>query len=129
MGACAGAWVGRACLLAGVLLLAACSAARPPAAVESATASADHWIQRGLEQPGLQRWLRARGASHAPGQAWSERQLRLAALYFHPDEELARAGVQLAQADLRIAGQWPNPRLQLALKYQATQAVALPSPW
>lgn len=55
--------------------------------------------------------------------------MRLAALYFHPDEQVARAGVELAKADLRVARQWPNPRLQFGLKYQATQAAAVASPW
>ena len=115
--------------LAGLLLLGACAAPPPVRVAETPAAGAGHWLARGLQQPGLQRWLGAQGAQHAPGAAWSARQLRLAALYFHPSLRLARDGVELARADLRLARQWPDPRLQLGFKYQATQAAALPSPW
>ena len=111
------------------LVLAGCTSAPAPPATARAVSAERAWLARGLRQPGLRQWLRAQGASHAPGAAWQLHQLRLVALYYHPDEQLARAGVQLARADLRIAHQWPNPRLQLGIKYQATQAALLPSPW
>lgn len=111
------------------MLLAACAVPPAPRSVTPPAASAGQWLSRSLDDPGLRQWLRVRGAERTPGAPWTLRQLRLAALYFHPGQQLARAGVQLARADLRIAGQWPNPRLQLDLKYQATQAAALPSPW
>lgn len=106
-------------LLAAILmtLLAGCASAR---ALE----------QRSLRDPGLQRFITLQmGAPQPADLPWTLRRLSLAALYFHPALRVDQAGVQLAEADLQIARQTPNPSLNLGLKYGSAAALAAPSPW
>ena len=62
-----------------------------------------------------------------PPGAWDLRTLTLAALYFHPDMEAARARLALAEAGKITAGQRPNPTLSVGPSLNET--MILPSPW
>ena len=119
--------------LAAALLVALCGcAARPPASEPAVTpqSSAQRLVQRRFNDPGLERFLAAQTGQAQPlDSPWTPGRLSLAALYFHPDLRVDRAALQLAQADLRIARQRPNPPLDIGLKYGAAAGLAAPSPW
>lgn len=111
-------------------LLAGCAGVPPQAPARSPQAGANALERRSLLDPGLQRFITLQtGAPRPASQPWGLRRLTLAALYFHPDLRVAQAGMQLAEADLQTARQWPNPRLQLGLKYDTTAALLAPNPW
>lgn len=120
-------------LAAALLLTLGGCAVRPPAVVEPAVtpqSSAQRLVQRRFNDPGLQRFLAAQtGQAQPPDSPWTPGRLSLAALYFHPDLRVDRTALQLAQADLRIVRQTPNPRLDIGLKYGAAAGLAAPSPW
>ena len=112
------------------VLLAGCAAAPALPPVAPPAASAQALQHRSLNDPGLQRFLTLQAGSPQPADLpWGARRLGLAALYFHPTVRVAQADLQLAEADLQTARQWPNPQLQLGMKYSTTAAVAAPSPW
>lgn len=113
--------------------LSGCAAPRtPPPQIEPA-ASARALEARRLDDPRLLRFVAAARALERgkgePGRAatWGLDELSLAALYYHPDLDLARARLAAARADVTLAGQGPNPSAGLPLGYNATTAV--PSPW
>jgi len=111
-------------------LLGGCASAPPSQRAITPLASAQTLEQRSLSDPGLQRFIAAQtGAPQAADLPWTPQRLSLAALYFHPDLQVGRASVQLADADLQIARQRPNPNLQLGLKYGSAAALMAPSPW
>ena len=58
---------------------------------------------------------------------WDLKTLSLAALYYHPDLDIARAKLAAARAAIATAGQVPNPSLGAGLTYNGS--VATPSPW
>ncbi len=111
-------------------LLGGCASAPalPPKVTPQASA---HALQhRSLLDPRLQRFIALQtGAPHPIAQPWTPQELSLAALYFHPSLKVSRADAQLAQADLQIARQYPNPSLQFGLKYGAAAGLLAPSPW
>lgn len=116
--------------LLAALLLGGCASVPHPAAVTTPRISAQNLLQRSLGEPGLQRFLAAQtGTTHPANQPWTASDLSLAALYFHPKLKLDQAALHLAEADLRIARQYPNPSLDLGLKYGAADVMAAPSPW
>jgi outer membrane protein, heavy metal efflux system len=96
------------------------SAERSAAALEARTLSA----------PGLERFLAAAsgdGAAEWPLPRWDYSHLVLAAYYFHPDLDVARAAWAVARAGQVTAGQRPNPFVSVLPAYDVTRAV--PSPW
>lgn len=115
-------------LLAAVV--AGCASVPPPKPGAAPQASAQALEQRSLRDPGLQRFIALQtGAPQPADQPWTLQRLSLAALYFHPALRVDRAGVQLAEADLQIARQYPNPSLNLGIKYGSAAALVAPSPW
>jgi len=62
-----------------------------------------------------------------PPAAWDLDALTLAAFYFQPDLDVARARWAVSQAGQRTAGERPNPSLTLAPGYDTTTKT--PSPW
>ena len=121
-------WSLPAALLAA--LLGGCASAPPAAPVVTPQASAQTLQQRDLGDPRLQHFLAVQtGAARPADQPWTAHDLGLAALYFHPQMRLDHATLQLAEADLQIARQYPNPSLDLGLKYGAANVLAAPSPW
>ena len=74
---------------------------------------------RSLDNPELRRYIAAHcGDSNncAPG-TWNLNTLTLAAFYFSPALDVARAQHGISEAAIQSAGQYPNPALQLPLGY------------
>src|SRR6202167_338414 len=107
------------------MLCAGCAAYRP--APLSAVRNAQEIQARSLDDPRLRTFVAAARAG-APSRAdggvddgaatdaqvrrnWDLATLTLAALYFHPDLDLARADIAEARAGVRTARQVPNPSL------------------
>ncbi|WP_413437655.1 TolC family protein [Sulfuriferula sp. GW1] len=112
-----------------MVTLAGCASYAPRPLSPQATASA--FEARTLSDPGLENYL----AAHLPrtGQAesshtWDLNKLTLAALYYHPDLEVARAQQNVAKAGVQVSRQRPNPSLNLTPAYNAN-AIAGMSPW
>ena len=86
--------------------------------------SASRLEARSLADPGLRAYVEknlGHSISPWPPKTWELRTLSLAALYFHPSMEAARARLAEAEAATLTAGARPNPTLSLA--------PGVPSPW
>lgn len=113
------------CLIA--VLLSGCATyhAQPvaPAALMNA------FDARVLDDPALRRYVAAHcGGACAPG-VWDLNTLTLAAFYYSPTLDIARAQHGASQAAIQGAGQRPNPALQLPLAYYATNPQVGESPY
>ena len=109
-------------------LLASCATYKPEPISPAANAAALE--SRSLDDPRLQQFVQlglALNADPDPGPAWDLSKLTLAALYFHPDLDVARARLAAARASVITARQVPNPSLGLGFTYNTT--VTTPSPW
>jgi outer membrane protein, heavy metal efflux system len=85
---------------------------------------------RRLDAPELKDFLQARhGVNDWPPQAWDLRTLTLAAFYYNPDLDVARAQWGTAQAGRITAGERPNPALGLLIGYNTTSPVSEVTPW
>jgi cobalt-zinc-cadmium efflux system outer membrane protein len=85
---------------------------------------------RGLDDPGLGTFVEANAEPRPeawPPPAWDLRALTLAAFYFHPDLDVARARWSVAQAGRVTAGERPNPSVTAGPGYDTTTKT--PSPW
>jgi outer membrane protein TolC len=58
-------------------------------------------------------------AAHGGGKEWSLETLTLAALYFHPEIDVARAEAAVARAAIVTAGERPNPTISLPIEHKA----------
>ncbi len=104
-------------LFLGTWLLTGCAARRYRSAPIMPTESASRLELRNLSDPGLQVFLEENvGHSVAPWppKTWNLGTLSLAAFYFNPTLEAARARVAEAQAAVVTAGARPNPSLSIA---------------
>jgi outer membrane protein TolC len=117
-------------LLAPAAFLAGC-AAWTPRPIEPAKVAAGFRARR-LDDPGLRAYL----AANLPGAATRARgtldlaALTLVAFYFHPDLDVARARVEVAEGGIVTAGGRPNPVVFLGPEYNADSLVtAGTSPW
>jgi cobalt-zinc-cadmium efflux system outer membrane protein len=92
--------------------------------------TAHAWESRSLSDPGLRAYLEANGvAGEWPLRAWDFRSLSLAAFYFHPDLDVARAKWGVARAALTTAGERPNPSVTFTPGYNSTTPLTPVSPW
>lgn len=115
-------------LAVALTMLASCASYRPEPI--SAATSAKALEARTLDNPRLQRFIAAalsidgnrRGTS-----SWDLARLTLAAVYYHPELDIARAKLASAEAGVVTARQIPNPSLDFGLTYNSTTTV--PSPW
>ncbi|MFA7002825.1 MAG: TolC family protein [Verrucomicrobiia bacterium] len=85
---------------------------------------------RTLADPGLRTFLETnlhRKLSAWPSPSWDFSRLVLAAFYYHPDLDVARARWAMATAGKVTAGQRPNPTVSVSPAYNTTTAI--PSPW
>lgn len=82
--------------------------------------------QRSLRDTGLQRFLSTHGQSTA--EEWDLARLTLAAFYFSPELDLARAQLTEAEANVRSAEGRPNPSFTFSPGYNQ-DAVAGVTPW
>jgi len=84
---------------------------------------------RRLEDAGLKKFLEQNlGHELKDCKNWDLRELTLAAFYFHPGLEVARAQWVVASAGLRTAGTRPNPSVSVTPGYD-TQIPGNYSPW
>ena len=105
-------------------LLAGCATYQPKDLAPAATQA--QLERRSLKDEGLQRFLSTHGASS--NQEWDLARLTLAAFYFSPELDLARAQLAETEAGVRTAGARPNPSLNFTPGYNqdATGGV---TPW
>jgi cobalt-zinc-cadmium efflux system outer membrane protein len=103
--------------LSGSILLAGCAVQRYQPAPIAADATASGFQARTLADPGLQSFeesVLGHAISSWPPQTWDVQTLSLAALYFNPALDAARARLAGTQAALLTAGARPNPTLSIA---------------
>ena len=96
----------------------------------SPAASAAALEGRSLADPGLRAWLeesRGEPLPRWPLDRWELGSLTLAALYFHPSLDVARAQWQVAQAGVLSAGARPNPTLSITPQYVANAVAGTPA--
>ena len=85
---------------------------------------------RSLENPELEQFLERNLNDECPVwplPSWDLTNLVLAALFYHPDLDVARATWAVTKAGKETAGERPNPTLSVSPAYNTTTAV--PSPW
>jgi outer membrane protein TolC len=97
-----------------------------------AAATAAELQARNLGAPDLRHYLEANGITAAAGSwplpAWDLDELTLAAFYFHPDLDVARAQWSIARAGVVKAAARPNPTLSLGAERAGNGGSAI-SPW
>jgi outer membrane protein TolC len=85
---------------------------------------------RRLDSPELKALLISnREVEDWPPAAWNLKALTLAALYFHPDMDIARAQWGVARGGRITAGERPNPSLNPLIGYNSTTPVSEVTPW
>jgi outer membrane protein, heavy metal efflux system len=118
--------VNRSLLIISLLLSAGCAHFQDrPLSAEKSLADFD---ARTLRDVGLKAFLET---NHITGEwprtEWNLETLTLAALYFHPDLDVARAQLAGAKARKVTAGERPNPTVSVSPAYDITTTT--PSPW
>lgn len=109
-------------------LLAGCATYHSePISVEG---RADAFRARGLAEEGLRSFLESNGVSGDwPRRSWDLNALTLAAFYFHPDLDLARARWRSATAGKATAAQRPNPNLSFTPRLNSSSIGTGLTPW
>lgn len=125
----AGRNAGRAALAAVTMFMTGCAqyVAEPIVPAETAL-SLD---ARSLRDPRLLAFVanfspRRVAGTHAL-RSWGLTELTYAALYYHPDIEVAQSKFAVAQAAVVTAGQIPNPAFRISPTYHGV--ITVPSPW
>ncbi len=112
-----------------VLQIAGCAVYHPkPFSPEEKAAGFE---KRTLDDPALRKFLEGhlgREITTWPPQSWDFTLLSLAALYYHPDLAVARAGEKGAKAAVITAGARPNPSLSVTPQFSANPPSDV-SPW
>ncbi len=114
--------------LAVIILLAGCAKFQPQPLSPAQTAAALE--DRRLDDPKLKDFIEAslhRQIDPWPPRSWDFSLLTLAALYYHPDLDLARAKWQVAEAGKVTAGQRPNPTITVPPGFESP--VSQTNPW
>lgn len=91
-------------------------------------ATAHRFAARRLDDPGLSRWLAAQGAQ-GPADRWGPRRIALAAVYFNPTVDSARAALRAAQAAEITAGARPQPSVTARVSRAGRPDQGKTSPW
>lgn len=107
------------------LVLGGCSGLEPQP-LDPAKSEADFRARR-IDDPGLTAYLRSNGVPASS--AWTLETLTLAAFYFHPDLDIARARLMGAKGSEISAGAVPNPTLNGDLEKVLGSAGSGVSPW
>ncbi len=119
---------GRACALLLALLSSAC--VRYHAQPITPEGSLEDFEARSLVAPELGSFLAARGEAVAwPPDRWDLRTLTLAAFYYSPALDVARARWAVARGGVLTAGGRPNPTLTAGSGYNATTPTSEVTPW
>ncbi len=96
----------------------------------SAPRSLDDFEARRLDGPEITTFFANQPEVGAwPPGVWDLRTLTLAALYYHPSLDVARAQWGVAEAGRITAGERPNPTGSFLLGYNATTPESLITPW
>jgi cobalt-zinc-cadmium efflux system outer membrane protein len=110
------------------LLASACVRYRPKP-IAPAKAMEDFEARR-LDSAELGRFLIANKEVESwPPAVWDLKALTLAALYYHPDMDIARAQWGIARGGRITAGERPNPALNLLMGYNSTSPTSEVTPW
>lgn len=117
-------------MLAGsAALLAGCASYQPEPISPAVEASALE--SRTLNNPRLREFISVgfsvNHQTRTPTSSWDLGRLTLAAIYYHPDLDVARTKLASARAGVITAAQIPNPTLNASLTYNST--VTTPTPW
>jgi len=115
--------------LAPILVITGCARFQPQPVLPEQTAA--QLEARRLDDAGLQKFLEKNLGHDLPGwplSEWDLNSLTLAAFYFHPDLDVARAQWRLAEAGVKTAGARPNPSVTVTPAYD-NQIPGTPSPW
>jgi cobalt-zinc-cadmium efflux system outer membrane protein len=90
----------------------------------------DDFEARRLDAPEIKDSLLAKqGLKEWPPPSWNLHALTLAAFYYHPDLDVARAQWGVAQAGRITAGERPNPTGSVLAGYNVTTPVSEVTPW
>ena len=118
-------------VILGIALLTGAGCARFQPQPLSADKSAAQLEARRLDDPGLKQFF-ARTTGHAPETwplaHWDFNSLTIAAFYFHPSLEVARAQWLVASGGIKTAAARPNPSVSVNPAYD-TQIPGNYSPW
>ena len=118
----------RAWIVLVTVAFAGCARFEPRPIAPADTAA--RFEQRSLDNPALKSFLEAnihRELNGGSGQPWNLELLTLAAFYYQPSLDVARAQWGVATAGKITAGERPNPTLSVTPGYSSTTAI--PSPW
>ena len=108
-------------VLTTLILLTGCATTPPPASV--ALQSFQQFDARRLDDPGLKSFIVANTGVPVliwPPRAWNFDQLNLAAFYYSPDLDVARAQWEAVKATEITAGQIPNPTVGFSPTWDET---------
>ena len=112
------------------MLLAGCARFQPRPISPKETAAA--WQARSLDNPAFKAFLEKNLARHFdewPLKSWDFDTLNLAAFYYHPSLDVARAQWRVAQGGDVTAAQHPNPTITAAPGYDFTATSLGTDPW
>ncbi len=112
-----------------LISMSACVAYHPEPLVPAKTAS--EFEARRLDTPGVKEFIDRnlkREAAPWPPASWDFPMLALAALYYHPDMDVARARWGASQAGVITAGGRPNPAAGITPGYDFNPPAGI-SPW
>ena len=115
--------------IAGVVLCGGCARFSPQPL--SPSESAASFESRTLLNPELKKFLEAnlhREITPWPAKSWDINMLVLAAVYYHPDLDLARSTWGVTKAGILTAGERPNPTFSFVPQF-VSNAAAGASPW
>lgn len=104
-------------------LASGCAPYRYRAAPVSPPALAASLEARSLDDPGLRNWMQQAAGfqpSSWPLAAWDMRELTLAAYYFNPIMDVARANAATARAAIKTAAMKPNPSVSADAGYETS---------
>jgi len=107
-----------------LLLVSGCAIYHPKPISSAQTAA--QLESRRLDDPGLKKFI-DQNLGHERPETWDLSTLTLAAFYFQPGLEVARAQWQAAEAGVRTAGARPNPTISVTPGYNTTTTI--PTPW
>jgi cobalt-zinc-cadmium efflux system outer membrane protein len=112
-----------------VLVMGAACVRYHPRPIAPAKTMEDFEARR-LDAPELGRFLTANKEVESwPPAAWDLKSLTLAALYYHPDMDIARAQWGVARGGRITAGERPNPSINPLAGYNTTSPTSEVSPW
>jgi cobalt-zinc-cadmium efflux system outer membrane protein len=121
--------VKRVAVILGTIWLAGCATYQPKPLAPTATAS--DFESRRLDDSGLRAYLETnlhRSLTPWPLKTWDPDAATLAAFYWNPDLDVARARWRVASAGVETAGGRPNPVLSAVPGYTVNPAAGV-SPW